>query len=93
MPEIGHTISQYKILQKIGEGGMGVVFLAEESSLWRKVAIAFLSSDLQQDKAARYRILREARSAAGLSSITIQNTPLFDDLHGNLEFHNLLRSN
>jgi formylglycine-generating enzyme required for sulfatase activity/dienelactone hydrolase/predicted Ser/Thr protein kinase len=63
---IGTTISHYKILQKIGEGGMGEVFLAHDASLDRKVAIKFLPEPLRQDDLARRRFLREARSAAAL---------------------------
>ncbi len=63
---IGRTIGRYRVLKKIGEGGMGEVFLAEESTLDRKVALKFLPPDMQQDVVARKRLLREARSAAAL---------------------------
>lgn len=62
---VGKTISHYKILEKIGAGGMGEVFLAEDTSLQRKVALKFLPS-LQDNPTARKRFLWEARAAAAL---------------------------
>ena len=64
----GRTISHYRIVEKIGQGGMGEVFLAEDTSLHRKVALKFLPPEMQQDPVARKRFLREAHSAAALDN-------------------------
>jgi serine/threonine protein kinase len=65
---IGRTLLHYRIERKIGEGGMGEVFLAQDSSLNRKVALKFLPPEMQQDPVAHKRCLREARSAAALDN-------------------------
>jgi eukaryotic-like serine/threonine-protein kinase len=60
------TVSHYRILSRIGAGGMGEVYLAEDTKLDRKVAIKFLSAELATDEKAKKRLIREARAAAKL---------------------------
>jgi len=68
---LGKTISHYKILEKLGEGGMGIVYKAQDTKLDRFVALKFLPSHLTKSDADKARFLQEAKAAAALNHTNV----------------------
>jgi tetratricopeptide (TPR) repeat protein len=79
---VGQTVSSYRILERLGAGGMGVVYRAEDTRLERPVALKFLSEELTKNPSSMGRLLREAKAASALHHQNIRSIFAFEEHEG-----------